>query len=158
MNEASNHPLTMSSPHPCAYHYLVTPPAYWCDVCQAFRPPMTTHPQLDSAAAVEWGRFFFPGLETAIRPDGTVRCRRKDHADADWTRPLVINDWDEIHSAAAVLVGRGFAEGMNRNLIGEWDRTRHTGPHTNDFMAWLLTAPAEAWARAILQTVREVSR
>lgn len=127
---------------------------------------MTTHPQLDSAAAVEVAAFCWPAHEwrPCVNPEkwevlavyGYPRVPGVFVSQCDDEFNLA--EWESLHRAAAVLVGRGFAEGMNRNLIGEWDRTRHTGPHTNDFMAWLLTAPADAWARAILATIREVSK
>ena len=67
---------------------------------------------------------------------------------------VTITDFNEIHRAAAVLVGRGFAPVMSRHMIREeWPVTAG-----GDFVNWLLTAPADAWARAILATVREVSK
>lgn len=122
--------------------------------------------KLDSAAAVEVAAFCWPVLEW--RP-----CRNPEQWEvlAVFGYPRVpggfasqcddefcLAEWDSLHRAAAVLVERGLAERLNRNLIGEWDRTRAVGPHTNDFMAWLLSAPADAWARAIVATVREVPR
>lgn len=48
--------------HPCAYHYRVEPPDYWCEVCQAFKPPtVVPKPPL----AVRLARFVHPELAPA---------------------------------------------------------------------------------------------
>lgn len=121
---------------------------------------MTNHPQLDSAAAVEVAAFCWPEHEyhqwRAVEPMDGPAAFLFDGRSGDPVMMFAFEDFNDLHRAAAVLVGRGLSASLDTHMMAEWAATH---PESGSrYHQWLYAAPAEAWARAILATVREVSK
>lgn len=111
---------------------------------------MNDHPQLDSAAAVKVAAFCWPVQRWIPQIKGLDGARTASPK----TEYFTLHDFNDLHRAAAVLVGRGHGRVLDKHFTDLWPMKE--GDTDAEFTAWMAAAPADAWARAILQTVREI--
>lgn len=111
---------------------------------------MSDTAQLDSAAAVVWCEYFHPGRAWKPSKGSAPMAYATVERDLSGTQMVgvTITDFNEIHRAAAALDGRGHGAALEVRLLNA----------TSFEKPWISALPAEAWARAILQTVREVAK
>lgn len=120
---------------------------------------MSDTAQLDSAAAVVWCEYFHPGRAWKPSKGSAPMAYATVERELSGTQMVgvTITDFNEIHSAAAVLAERGHGQRLGVHLARV---CCFSGGGVTHFLklAEAAAAPADAWARAILQTVREVSK
>lgn len=130
---------------------------------------MSNDIKLNSAAAVEVAAFCWPAHEwrPCVNPEkwevlavyGYPRVPGVFVSQCDDEFNLA--EWESLHRAAAVLVGRGGPLNLASHL---WEEAKIGKAYGDPNMTALMVIdriaelPAEAWARAILATVREVAK
>lgn len=130
------------SDHPCADHYRVSAPDYWCEVCQAFRKP-------DEPLIVRLAR--------VAHPDGNWQDMEVDPPEAmDWqdqvvrrSRYFTLDDLNDLALVERRVIEAGFGTELTARILAwtEWPED-HQPTREGELLA-AFTAPAPQRAAAL---------
>ena len=113
---------------------------------------------LTSAEAVEIASFCWPEAgDWREQSDDFAGVEADGGADGPYlSHTFVVTDFNDLQRAAAVLVVMGHEQRLGVNLAIACRGDNGTTHYTK--LAKAAAAPSEAWARAILATVREAAQ